>query len=301
MQYSRRQTIVGGTMLALGTFAGCLGDDDEDDHDDHHDDHDHDDHGHGHFDELGIYEFQLLDRAHDPHAEISYMHGDHWHGAGDFPTVPAGDNLSIGAAAYDENGDEIELWDDYEFQAAVASGADEDIVSFDFHGDHLHIIGEEEGLTEIVFQVWHDDHADYQSEPLAVTVGEDEEAEEDFNASAISEVELLDRAPDPHEQVARWHDDHWDGELPTVPIDDNISIGGRFEDENGNEADLGATYEFRVRLAENAEEIVEFDYHGDHVHIIGLEAGETEVVFQLWHDDHADFETDPITVIVDGE
>ena len=212
MNRTRRELITGGAgMIALTTFAGCLGDDEDsgdaenddyddhshDDHHDDHDDHDHDDHSHddhhddhahddhdhdhhaGHFDELGIYEFQLLDRAHDPHKEISYMHGDHWHGAGDFPVVPEGDNLSIGATAYDEDGEDLELWEDYELRAAVASGADDEVVSFDFHGDHVHIHGEEDGMTEIVFQVWHDDHADYQTAPLAVIVGEDTDDDHD--------------------------------------------------------------------------------------------------------------------------
>jgi len=313
MVRSRRELILSGAgVLTISALAGCLGDDDpeaepedaaesdlDDDHDDDGDDHGDDDED-GFINELGLYEFQLLDRAHDPHEEISYMHDDHWHSSGDFPMVPVGDNLSVGAEAADEDGNEIELWDDYEFRAAVASGADEDVVSFDFHGDHIHVIGEQEGLTEVVFQVWHDDHADYQTEPLAVQVGEaDDEERESFNASDVSDVEILDRAPDPHEAVADWHDDHWHGELPTVPVDDNISLGAVFLDGDENEAELNGEYELRVRLEDDADEVVAFDYHGDHVHIIGEEEGETEVVFQLWHDDHADFETTPIAVTVE--
>ncbi|SNR65051.1 hypothetical protein [Halorubrum vacuolatum] len=312
MVRSRRELILSGAgVLTVTALAGCADEadpepeDDDHSHDDHdHDDHDHDDHDHddreGYFDTLGIYIFQLLDRAHDPHEEIAYMHDDHWHGSGNFPVVPVGDNVSIGAEAFDEDDNEIELWDEYEMRAAIASGADEDVVSFDFHGDHVHIIGEQEGLTEVVFQVWHDDHADYQSEPLAVQVGEaDDEERESFDAHHVSDVEILDRAPDPHEEVADWHGDHWHGELPTVPVEDNVSLGAVFTDDEGNEADLDHDFELRVRLADGADEIVEFDFHGDHVHIIGQEAGETEVVFQLWHDDHADFETDPIGVTVE--
>ncbi len=319
MVQSRRELIASGVgVLAVTTLAGCLGGDDEetgdtdddhgeDDHDDHgHDDdqHDDDDHDHdhdddGYVDEIGIYEFQLLDRAHDPHEEISYMHGDHWHGAGDFPTVPEGDNLSIGAEAFDEDGEEIELWEEYELRASVVSDADEDVVSFDYHGDHIHVIGEEEGLTEVIFQVWHDDHADYQTEPLAVQVGDEEEDGEEFDAHHVSDVAILDRAQDPHEEVADWHDDHWHGEIPTVPVGDNVSLGATFVDDDGNEAELNGAYELRVRLEEDASDIVEFDYHGDHVHIIGEEEGETAVVFQLWHDDHADFETTPVEITVE--
>ncbi len=188
MATTRRNVVLSSAaIISLGT-AGCLGDDEGegDDHDDHsHDDHDHDDHSHddhdhddhddhshhdsGYFNDLGVYEFQLLDRSEDPHEEISYMHGDHWHGTGDFPTVPLGDNLSIGAEIEDEDGDPIELGGEYELRAVIADGAEE-IVSFDSHGDHVHIAGEEEGVTEIAFEIWHDDHVDYRSDDLAVTV-----------------------------------------------------------------------------------------------------------------------------------
>lgn len=262
-------------------------------------DEEHDHTADGFFDEIGIGEFQLLDRAHDPHEEISYMDGDHWHAEASFPTIPVDDNLSIGAFVADEDGTELALPDEYELRAELVEGA-EDIVWFDFHGDHLHVYGEEDGTIQIVFQLYHDDHVDYQTEALTVTVGEEDTAET-FDAHHVSDVYILDRAPDPHEEVADWHDGHWHGSLPPVPVDDTISLGAIFEDENGYEAALSEDYELRVRLADEASQIVTFDFHGDHVHVIGEEAGETEVVFQLWHDDHADFETDPIEATVTGD
>ncbi|WIV67509.1 hypothetical protein [Natrialbaceae archaeon AArc-T1-2] len=33
------------------------------------------------------------------------------------------------------------------------------------------------------------------------------------------------------------------------------------------------------------------DSHGDHVHLYGESTGETEVTFQLTHDDHVEWET----------
>lgn len=201
MRATRREVVMASVAIGSIGLTGCLGDDDDDgddhshddhdhddhddhdhdDHDDHdhddHDDHDHDDHDHddaAFFDDLGVSEFQLLDRAEDPHEEISYMHGDHWHGAGDFPTVPLGDNLSIGAEVEMEDGDPLELGDEYELRADLAEDA-ADIVSFDSHGDHVHVIGDEEGVTEIVFEIWHDDHADYRTDTLAVTVSENDD------------------------------------------------------------------------------------------------------------------------------
>ena len=300
MDRTRRQLIVSTGALSLATLAGCIGDEADDAEDDDHSD----DGGHGDLhvedgfvDDIGMVDFQLLDRSHDPHEAISYMHEDHWHASGDFPMIPTNETLSIGAVGYDEDGEELELWNDYSLKAAVAPGAQEDIVSFDYHGDHVYIHGEKEGLTEIVFMVWHDDHADYQTKPLAVQVGEEEKSDT-FDAHHVSNVHVSDRTPDPHEEVADWHEDHWDGELPTVHVDDTISLGATFVDEDGYEADLNGTYELRVRLEEDAPDIVAFDYHGDHIYIIGEETGETAVVFQLWHDDHADFETTPIEITV---
>ncbi len=322
----RRLLVASGSLAALG-LAGCLGDDaeeedpgddeddeDEDDHDE--DDHDEDDHDHDHdeevaeeaFDELGVADegFVVLDRAHDPHEEVAYVHGDHWHGS--LPHIEVGDNVSLGAEIEPEDGDSLELGDEYELRVAEAHDAPEGIVGIDegdYHGDHVHINGESEGITEVVFLIWHDDHADYQSPPIDAQVVEEDdhehEHEHEFDAHHVADVRIFDRAPDPHEEVAHYHDDHWDGELPTVPVGEHVSLGAEFEDDEGNLADLDHEFELRVRLADDADDIVEFDYHGDHVHVIGEEEGTTEVVFQLWHDDHADFETEPIAVDVEDD
>lgn len=290
-----RRMFVGGfvTVWAAGA-AGCLGDDDGDDGGNPNlevaDDY---------FDDIGIYILQLLDRSHEPPEEISYMHDDHWDAAGEFPTVAEGDHLSLEATAYTEDEEELELWDEYELHVDVAPQGDEDLVSFESHGDHVYIHGEAEGVTEIVFLLAENGEVAYQSGSIAVMVGSDNGEAGDFDPHHVSDVSILDRAHDPHEEVAQWHDDHWDGELPTVPIDDTISLGATFVDEDGNEAELSDAYELRTALAEGADEIVSFDYHGDHVHIIGDEAGTTEVVFELWHDDHVDFETTPIAVAVE--
>ncbi|ELY63454.1 aspartic acid-rich protein, partial [Natronobacterium gregoryi SP2] len=120
-----------GSLTALGV-AGCLGDDgDGDDHgdehdddDDHDDDHDHDDDpDHGDvYDEIGIEEFEVLDRDHEEDILV-YVHGDHWH---DDPLeVPHDDNLSLGAYVEDEEGDEVELGDELELTGEVVEGANE--------------------------------------------------------------------------------------------------------------------------------------------------------------------------------
>ncbi len=417
-------------------------------------------------DEIGI--FEITDRSTDD--VTAYIHSDHWHGS--LPEVPLDDHISLGANIEDEDGNEKELGGKYELKVDLAEGANEGVVSFEEHGDHVHIHGEEEGNTQIVFKLWHDDHTEYETPSIGAFVGEEEQntltsdlsladhdhddgadphtwlslnkaekmiehlvpkiieanpenedlygenadeyitklqdleeeisekmkpyhgekfliyhpsmgyfaddyhleqlaveidgedpgpgqitgiidiaEEEDISVVFVSpqfdddaaktiaeeiegevkslnplaedyldniedtaqtlidsfeekdhedeigEFKMIDRDTD--EEVAYIHDDHWDGELPEVEVGDHISLEAYIEDADGNEIELGGGYELRVRLADDAEEgIVNFDEHGDHVHIEGEEEGTTEVVFQLWHIDHIDYETPPINVEV---
>lgn len=283
---TRRTFVAGLAAVSTAAVTGCLGDDDDDGELEVADEH---------FDDIGIYELQLYDRAHDPHEEISYMHGDHWHGTGEFPTVPEGDTLSIGATGYDEDGDALDLWDAYELQAAVGPDGDEDLVSFDSHGDHVHIHGEAEGLTEIVFILVDGSETAYQSDTISVTVGE---AEHDHGES-VHAFELIDRDDD--EVTAYIHDDNWHGELPDLHEGEHLSLGAHVEDDHGDEIAIdGDHWELRVDHAhDQAHDVVSFDHHGDHVHIVGEDEGEAEVVFELWHDDHVEFEAPPIEVEVE--
>ncbi|ELY63343.1 hypothetical protein C490_16284, partial [Natronobacterium gregoryi SP2] len=120
----------------------------------------------------------------------------------------------------------------------------------------------------------------------------------------VEDLEIVDRSDD--EVVADVHDDHWHGELPHIHVDDNVSLGAVFTDDHGDEIPIGSNEEYAlaVSVADDAEGgIVEIDsdehWHGDHVHIYGESEGETEVVFKLWHDDHADWESPPIEVEVE--
>jgi len=110
--------------------------------------------------------FEVINRSEEEVA--AYVHVDHWHG--ELPGVPEGDNVPLGAHILDGE-EEIELdGDHYALGVDYAPGADEDVVSFDHHGDHIHIIGEKEGKTEVVFQLLHDDHIGYETPPIEVKV-----------------------------------------------------------------------------------------------------------------------------------
>jgi len=419
-----------------------------------------------------IGKFELIDRSTEE--VTAHIHSDHWHGS--LPEVPLNDHISLGANIEDEDGNEIELGEEYELKIDLAEGANQEIVSFDEHGDHVHIKGEEEGNTQIVFQLWHHDHIEYETPSIGVFVGEEDQntltsdfsladhdhdhdegadphtwlsltkaekmiehlvseivetdpdnedlysenadeyitelqdlhqeisekmepyhgekfliyhpsmgyfaddydleqlaveidgedpgpgqiagiidiaKEENINVVFVSpqfdddaaktiadeidgeveslnplaedylnnieniaqtlidsfdekdhdhedeigEFKIIDRSDD--EEVAYVHDNHWHGELPEVPEDEHISLGAYIEDDHGHEIELGEEYQLRVNLAEGTDDIVSFDEHGDHVHIFGEEEGTTEVVFQLIHDDHVEYETPPIEIVVE--
>lgn len=190
MPRTRRDLLkLGGGIVFTTAIAGCTDDGGEagegeeeppeeeepaggeegDDHDDHdeEDDHDHDDEE---LEDAGFAEFELIDQETD---EVSaYVHGDHWDGG--LPQILVGESVSLGAYIEDEDGEEIPLGKDgYELNAEIAEGAQEGIVEIEAHGDHVDLHGEDLGLTELVFQLWHDDHADYESPPIDAEVVEE--------------------------------------------------------------------------------------------------------------------------------
>ncbi len=111
---------------------------------------------------------------------------------------------------------------------------------------------------------------------------------------------IIDRSDD--SRIAYAHSDHWHGSLPTVPVDDHISLGAEILDEDGAELALdGSPYEFGVALADGADDIVDLTLHGDHVHIAGEAEGESEVVFQLLSDGDVEWESPGMAVTVSGD
>ncbi|MFC4543545.1 hypothetical protein ACFO5R_16585 [Halosolutus amylolyticus] len=168
---SRRKLLATSGSIALLGVAGCLGDDEDsaNDDDDHDDDHGHDDHDEDH-DHLEIETFDVVDR--NTGEVVVDVHGDHWHG--DPLLVPLGDHRSFEAHVEDDHGDEIVFGDDEEYTLDVrlVDGAQE-IVELESHGNHLDITGAEAGRTEIVFQLRHGDHADWESPMLETEVVED--------------------------------------------------------------------------------------------------------------------------------
>jgi len=125
---------------------------------------DHYDQDHSHHEEITM--FEVIDRRAEE--VTAYVHVDHWHGS--LPEVEAGENISLGAYIEEDDYELLLDGDHHALAVALADGAEEGIVSFDLHGDHVHIIGEQEGETMVVFQFIHGGDIEYVTPPIEIVV-----------------------------------------------------------------------------------------------------------------------------------
>ncbi|SNR65273.1 nitrous oxide reductase accessory protein NosL [Halorubrum vacuolatum] len=129
---------------------------------------DDDDHGH-HGDADAPESFDLVDGNGET---IDTWVRDHWHTA---VTVDESASRSLYAEAVEADGEIIDIdGEHWEFDARLADGAPEDVISIHSHGDHVHIEGETEGLTEVIFEFSH--HGEIalttEADAMVVEVGE---------------------------------------------------------------------------------------------------------------------------------
>ncbi len=256
------------------------------------DDHDDDDHDHG---EETLDTFELLDRG-DDESVMAYVHGEHWHGS---LAVDVDDTLSLGANIEDDHGHAIDFDDGYELEVRLHDEDDTDIVSLDHHGDHVHINGESEGTAEVIFSYTDGEDTFYETPAIEVHVGHDHD-DDDHNhgEETLDTFELLDRGDD--ESVTAYvHGEHWHGSVPTIELNDTVSLGANIENADGEEMDLdGEALSLHVDHYGTDTGVVDFAYHGDHVHIEGAQEGHTQVVFEIHDGDEVIFVTPPISVSV---
>ncbi len=254
-------------------------------------------------DNTDIETFEILNRR-DDNARLAYVHDDHWDG--ELPNIAVGQSLSLGAHIAHGDGESIILDRDGQNSLTVtlAEDAPEGIVEFALYGDHVHIIGASSGLTQVVFHWETSNGVEYSTPAINVLVVEPHEHDDHDDHDHDMEVntfEILNRR-DENTRAAYIHGDHWHGRLPNVVLGgQSSSLGAKIVDGEGTEINLSSDghHQFVVALAEGAPEgIVEFGQHGDHVHIIGVSVGLTQVVFQWVHDGHVEFTTPAINVLV---
>lgn len=101
---------------------------------------------------------------------LAYVHDDHWDGGIE---LGVGEEIGVDVHFLNEYDRVIPLGGDYTVQAEIAPDEPTDIIHLDAHGDHLDIEGEAVGQTRILIHFWHDDHADWTTPGLRVTVTDD--------------------------------------------------------------------------------------------------------------------------------
>lgn len=152
-----------GTLMAVGALV-ALPACDRDDHDDH--------------EEFASLEVIDQGQASQP-VVATWTHDGGWEGQ--LPSVSlssANQRIVLGFRAYAEDGDEFTLSETGEnsIRYRLDQGATEGILNMElddeelFHGDHVHIYGLAQGITQIRFLFWHDDHADAETTGISISV-----------------------------------------------------------------------------------------------------------------------------------
>lgn len=99
-------------------------------------------------------------------------------------------------------------------------------------------------------------------------------------------------------RLAYVHDDHWHGRI-NLELGQEREFDVRFVDHDDNAIPLGAGQSVRAMIAPGQPQgVVSIENHGDHFELTALAVGETRIVVHLWHDDHSDWSTPPLRVVV---
>ena len=199
----------------------------------------------------------------------------------------------------DHDGDVLEFGDDYYLEVESEDSAIASYIQDDPGGFAIHIRGVEAGETGLVFRLMHgavgSGHADFETEPLEVHV------HAHATASAVEGVQLVLG----EETIATFdHDtEMWSDDFEIDEGETSGHIDVHFVDHDGDALEFGDDYYLEVESEDPAiASYIQDDPGGFAIHIRGVEAGETGLVFRLMHgavgSGHADFETEPLEVHV---
>jgi hypothetical protein len=179
---------------------------------------------------------------------------------------------------------------------------DTDIADLESHGDELeeyrfHIRGKEEGETEITIIINHNDHKDFESQPIHIHV-------EHGDGQEYGEPEGLILIQESTGDTIVTYDDH-----------DGLEAGSKISVKTGEETghimvwffDHDMNY-FRPNEAEHFLVLTTADttiaqveqHEGEHweFEVEGRQVGNTTLTVDLWHDSHSDLKIEDIPVEV---
>jgi zinc transport system substrate-binding protein len=156
-------------------------------------------------------------------------------------------------------------------------------VAADLDAENVAVINALEGLED-------------QLLPMDRESGDDREPAEEYDGDPtsveIAEFDLYDRRTG--EEVAYWHNDHWHGGVPDVPVDGSVGIDVVAEDEEGRVLPLGEDEPFQLdaKVPDGADEdAIEIEAQGEYIELHGVEEGRTMIVFELVVDDEVVWDT----------
>ncbi|MFH5882258.1 hypothetical protein [Liberiplasma polymorphum] len=120
--------------------------------------------------EISVLAFEILDLNNNSET-TAYVHGAHWHGS--LPRITIGGSLDLSAFIMNEHQEEV-IFDDNGvingLQVSLATGANENIISIENHGNHVVIHGLNIGTTQVVFKWMLDGVTHYTTPPITVRV-----------------------------------------------------------------------------------------------------------------------------------
>ena len=202
----------------------------------------------------------------------------------------------------DHDGDPIAFGDDYYLEVESQDSSIATFIQDDPGGFAIHIRGVAAGETGLVFRLMHGSvgsgHADFSTEPLAVDV---------HGHGAGGDVEGV-RLVSGGQTIATYDGDTkaWSDSFEIDEGETSGHIDVRFVNHDGDVLEFGDDYYLEVESENDSiATFIQDDPGGFAIHIRGVAAGETGLVFHLMHGalglGHADFSTEPLNVDVHGE
>lgn len=127
----------------------------------------------------------------------------------------------------------------------------------------------------------------------------DEDVEYDLETLEIAEFDVIFG----DDVTAWWHDDHWHGGMPDVPVGDTIQLFYTVKDADGNVLPLGedALFGVETTISDGAPtDLLSIEDSGESTTVTGEETGLTQLNFSVLGDDEVLFDTssDPISLNV---
>ena len=197
----------------------------------------------------------------------------------------------------DASGNAVQLGDDFYLEVVSENPSIVSFVQDDPGGFAIHIEGVAAGEAGLVFRLMHGaigtGHADFITEPFEVHV----------HGPEAEGVQLVLGG----ETIATYDGDtqEWSDSFEIDEEETSGHIDVHFVDHDGDVIEFGDDYYLEVESQDTSiASFIQDDPGGFAIHIRGVAAGETGLVFRLMHgavgSGHADFSTEPFEVHVHG-